>query len=112
MWCNQEKNPDYKLVQIHGANVDFQSKLDSRLGGYLSSGFYEQMMKNIKRTENKNLQSMLEKIQSNLHDKGKQLIVNVFNNGTSNLTFRKNKKVWMMILNLEKRERKRLVLEK
>ena len=27
IWCHDDRNPDYKLVTIHAANIGFQSKL-------------------------------------------------------------------------------------
>ena len=90
-WARDEKNPDYQLAVINAANEGFQSKLDTQRGSYVITEFTEKLRENMNDKNNKRfLFEIFEKIQSDLHDKGKQLPENTFNNGTRYIKFYKN----------------------
>ena len=39
IWTTHQKNPDFRLVEIHAANPGFQAKMHSEKGSYLLSEF-------------------------------------------------------------------------
>eukprot|EP01083_Nonionella_stella_P039233 106707_1 len=90
IWKSDQRNPDYRLATIHAANDGFQSKMNSVDGSYLIYEFVKRMTKNIEDGENKFLGEIIEEIQYDLHDKGKQQITFSFNNHTRYLMFKKN----------------------
>ena len=77
-WTENEVNPDFRLCTIFGANPGFQSKMNSKQGSYLIYGLTKKLIKN----ENIFLGEIFDDIQDELHSKGKQQIINVFNNNT------------------------------
>ena len=81
-WTDDNHNPDFKLVEIHAANSGFQAKLNTTFGSYLLYEFVSRMKKCIDDGEDVTLGRLFDKIQNELHDKGKQQIVKVFNNDT------------------------------
>ncbi len=90
IWAQNEDNPDYKLVIINAANDGFQSKLNSIYGSYVITQFTRKLEENIKEKNNqKFLNEILEDVQEDLHQKGKQLMVKTFNNKTEYIKFGK-----------------------
>eukprot|EP01083_Nonionella_stella_P246628 856002_1 len=103
-WAQEESNPDHKLVLLHAANKNFQSKLRTDIG----SLFIERLLGKIRENENihwlfttqcwrwcKNKQTLWEitsEIQHELHDEGKQLPEYKYNNDTERIVFIKNQK--------------------
>ena len=90
VWAKDEHNPDYRLVTVNAANQGFQSKMDTVSGSYVVTKLTEKISKNIKRNK-LFLNEILDDIQEELHDAGKQLMVKTFNNKTGNIKFVKNK---------------------
>ena len=88
-----DPNPDYKLVEIHAANIGYQAKCNLINGSYLIYGFTQRLKQDtLKRDKDKkSLATMFEEMQNELHDKGRQQTINTFNNNTRHLIFRKNK---------------------
>eukprot|EP01084_Bolivina_argentea_P099205 178331_1 len=88
IWARDEDNPDYKLVKIHAANEGFQSKMDCESGSYVITAFTNKTIDNIMVWNNsRNLRKIFDGIQEELHQKGKQLMENVYNNKTGNIKF-------------------------
>ena len=99
VWKRDQDNPDYRLCLIHAANPGFQAKMSSETGSYLVTSMTNKMIENV---NNKNCCSkfkffgeIIDEIQQDLHDKGKQQVTFSFNNHTRKLKFRKNKNVSM-----------------
>ena len=83
---NFTKNLDYKLAVIHAANIGFQARMRSdEVGSLLLYLFTTKLSKNIANHEKKVLSDIMDEIQKELHDAGKQQIECTFNNGTRNL---------------------------
>lgn len=89
IWVEGERNPDHKLVELHAANSGFQAKLNNWSGSYLISKFVGKVSSNLPR--GKYLCEMVDEIQIELADSGKQQIVPVYHNKTRYVTFEKNK---------------------
>ena len=73
-----EDNPDCKLAVINAANEGFQSKMSNETGSHVLTQFMEKLGDIIDRDgKNKNmvLFRILEDIQEELHQRGKQLLV-------------------------------------
>eukprot|EP01084_Bolivina_argentea_P282892 484356_1 len=89
LWCSDERNPDYKSIIIHGANLGFQSKLSSIDGSYLIREFVISMMDNAsaQNDDKRFFGDIMDSIQETLHERGKQQIVNTFHNFTRYLKF-------------------------
>ena len=91
VWARDENNPDYQLAVINAANEGFQAKLDTVSGSYVITEFTQKVRENINDKHNERfLFEIFEEIQSDLHDQGKQLPENTFNNGTRYIKFDKN----------------------
>ena len=107
IWMYGEDNPDFQLVTINAANDGFQSKMSVETGSYVITQFVDGirnnlfMDKNIKGIDRiKNniyrkhndqfLYQILNKIQDDLHQLGKQLMVKTFNNNTEFIKFEVN----------------------
>eukprot|EP01083_Nonionella_stella_P141524 436299_1 len=91
MWTGKEPNPDYKLMEIHAANVGFQAKCNERYGSYLLYEFQRRVKQSLERENGtETLGRIFEKIQNHLHEKGKQQTINVFNNNTRYLRLQKH----------------------
>eukprot|EP01084_Bolivina_argentea_P094502 169890_1 len=92
MWERGTQNPDHKLAELHAANQDFQSRLNSRIGSYLIHSFVEKtkigLQKNSK--DMPFLGEIFGEIQTDL-EKSTQLPIYTWNNGTENIRLRKNK---------------------
>merc|ERR1719410_136702 len=84
-WARNEKNPDFNLVLINGANKDFKSWMTIDEGSYLIKEFVSKMVENNRISgicQNKSfLGDIMTQIQNKLHRDGKQLIVTTFHNG-------------------------------
>ena len=92
IWAKDEDNPDYKLVIINAANQGFQSKMNKTIGSYAIKQLTQRLAENIGNNNNKKfLNEILEDIQEELHNNGKQLIVKTFNNKTEYIKFRQHK---------------------
>ena len=91
LWQIGEDNPDYRLITINAANDGFQAKMSVVSGSYVITDFTRLMVENITNKDNKQwLFEVLDKIQQDLHEQGKQQIVNTFNNRTRFVKFRRN----------------------
>ena len=77
------------MITIHAANEGFQSKMSSQTGSYVIRQFVYKIADNL---ENNDLwlHQLLDEVQEDLHEKGKQLMVKTFNNKTEYIKFRKN----------------------
>eukprot|EP01084_Bolivina_argentea_P255890 430580_1 len=91
-WTSTTNNPDYKLVSVYASTQGFQAKMCVRKGSYLTSKFTAKIMKNVNEKENKTLATILDEIQNELHDAGKQQTINILNNNTRHLRFKINHK--------------------
>ena len=89
IWAQDEYNPDFQLVTINAANEGFQSKMSSVKGSYVIQQFTEKIGSNLK-NNNYFLQEILDDIQEDLHNKGKQLMIQTFNNKTEFIKFLPN----------------------
>ena len=91
VWAQDEDNPDYRLITIHAANQGFQSKMSKEIGSYVITGFTRLLKDNImNRNNDLFLYEIFDNIQTELHDKGKQHTVNIFNDGTRFVKFLKH----------------------
>ena len=73
------------------ANEGFQSKMRVDTGSYVISNFIQGLKDNIySKSNDKFLMDILEEIQEELHDQGKQLMVKTFNNKTEYIKFGAN----------------------
>ena len=87
IWAYNENNPDYKLVIINAANDGFQSKMRIDTGSYVITQFTKRLEDNIRTGNDKYFNEILDDIQEDLHEKGKQLITKAFNNKTEKMIF-------------------------
>eukprot|EP01084_Bolivina_argentea_P207406 353867_1 len=105
IWKLDEKNPDYLLSCVHGANQGFQAKMNSIDGSYLIYEFVKKMIANIEGDNKLFLGEIIDAIQNDLHDRGKQQIEAIFNNNTRYLKFKpnNNEEVDITVDNIEKK---------
>ena len=90
VWSASDVNPDYKLAVIHGANPGFECRFNTIKGSYLLYEFTQSVRENFVNNEcKKSLGEIFQEIQDDLHNRGKQLPCNVFNNNTQFLKLRK-----------------------
>eukprot|EP01084_Bolivina_argentea_P307411 531352_1 len=87
VWKLDQKNPDFFLSLIHGANEGFQSKICSITGSYLIHKFVTKMILNVEEKKNIFFGEIIDEIQDDLHNAGKQQIKVVHNNHTRFLKF-------------------------
>eukprot|EP01084_Bolivina_argentea_P022352 41531_1 len=87
LWCADQKNPDYKLALINAANEGFQALMNSVNGSYLIYEFVKNVIENIGINNNLFLGDLIDSIQEDLHNRGKQQITFSFNNQTRYLKF-------------------------
>ena len=87
-WTESKKNPDYKLVFVKAANSGFMAKARNDIGSYFISYFVNKMERNIAGKQGKELAVVLDEIQNELHDLGRQLTENLYNNNTRTLMFK------------------------
>ena len=87
VWAGDEDNPDYRLVTVNAANEGFQSKMCSVNGSYVIKQFIQKTKENVNKKNPKFLKHILDEIQEDLHDKGKQLMTKTFNNKTEYIKF-------------------------
>ena len=88
-WTSTTKNPDYNMVTVYAANSGFVAKMNYN-GSYLVYSLTDAIMENVERKQEKTLGELLEDVQNRLHDAGSQLPVNILNNHTRTLIFKKN----------------------
>ena len=94
VWKKGQDNPDYRLCVVHAANEGFQSKMSNETGSYLITAMTDKMIDNVdhkccfKKFEF--FGEIIDAIQKNLHDKGKQQVNGSFNNHTRKLKFKKH----------------------
>ena len=88
-WTSATKNPDYNMVTVYAANSGFVAKMNYN-GSYLVHSLTDAIMENVERKQGKTLSELLEDVQNRLHDAGSQLPVNIMNNNTRTLMFKKN----------------------
>ena len=74
LWKNDQVNPDYKLLLIHGANEGFQAKMNSIDGSYLTYSFVKETMRTIHGDSALFFGEIMDKIQEDLHSRGVQQI--------------------------------------
>ena len=86
-WTTTTQNPDYNTVQIHAANDGYAANMRAEVGSYLIFLFTRRIKMNIGKQKGDGLADIMESVQNDLHDHGKQQTVNVFNNNTRNLRF-------------------------
>ena len=86
-WTTTTHNPDYNTAQIHAANDGYTANMREDVGSYLIALFTYRVQRNIGQQKGEGLADIMQKVQDDLHDKGKQQTVNVFNNNTRNLQF-------------------------
>merc|ERR1712013_340949 len=89
VWIKGEKNPDHKLMEIHAANSGFKAKMNARVGSYLISQFTKKMLNN-QGPNGKYICEVMDEIQRELADKGKQQIVPIFHDKTRYVTLERN----------------------
>eukprot|EP01084_Bolivina_argentea_P214481 364095_1 len=94
-WQIGEKNPDHKLVEIHAANKDYQSKLNTMKGSYMIYEFVHRQLNDLngakkEMDEFKYLHEHLDEIERVLEDRGKQKITKKFSDLTQYIVFKKN----------------------
>ena len=90
-WARNECNPDHKLGIISAANKGFQSKMDSRKGSYMTRKFIEKMLydfENRTGVDTYFLHEIMDEIQQELEEEGKQLIETKYNNKTQYVKFK------------------------
>ena len=93
VWGNGEDNPDFRLITINAANEGFQSKMRIDTGSYMISQFTQRLKENIFNDNNKLfLNEVLDDIQEDLHNNGKQLMTKTFHNKTEYIKFEMNKR--------------------
>eukprot|EP01084_Bolivina_argentea_P234380 394594_1 len=90
LWCRDEPNPDYQLIVINSTNYGFQSKMTITKGSYLIAKLMERITQNINNGNKLFLFEIMDEIQQELHDKGKQLIETKYFNKTQYLKFMVN----------------------
>eukprot|EP01084_Bolivina_argentea_P296443 510571_1 len=90
VWKNNEKNPDFKLCVVNGANAGFQAKMNLIDGSYLIYELVKRLIKNVSRKNKLFFGDIIGKIQVDLHDKGAQQITSTFHNYTRYLRFEVN----------------------
>ena len=95
-WYFGEKNPDYRLAQIHASNQGFQSKIRSDIGSYVISKMVDKIKTNIE-SNKKFFYQILDEIQNELELSGKQLPVHIFFNGTGYIKFIKRESESLMM---------------
>jgi len=89
-WTSSTKNPDYNMVAVHAANSGFAAQMSDYKGSYLVYSLVKAIKLNIEKRTRKTLAELLEDVQNLLHDLGRQQTVNIFNNHTRTLVFKKN----------------------
>ena len=90
IWYKNEPNPDYKLVIINSSNTGFVSQMGSKSGSFMIQKFTEKMNENVEGRNKLFLNQILQEIQTELHDDGKQLIEAKYNNKLEYIKFKKN----------------------
>ena len=90
VWTSSTKNPDYNLAVVKAANSGFAAKFNIECGSYVVYFLTLAIRRNVERREGKTLSEILEHVQNKLHDNGKQQTVNLTNNHTRTLVFKKN----------------------
>ena len=90
-WTTKDKNPDFNLVEIHASNIGFQSKYNQDNGSYLLYEFAKRITEYTLNNKKEELGRTFEKIQNDLHDRGKQQIMHIFNNNTRYLELHVNR---------------------
>ena len=91
-WYYGENHPDYKLAIVNAASPQFQAKMSIETGSYVITQLTERLMANINNNNGKFLIDILQKIQNDLHRKGKQLLTFMLNNETAYIKFQRNGK--------------------
>ena len=86
-WTTNNKNPDYNLITVHASNAGFVAKMhgDEDVGSYLSYFFVKELKQNVIDGNKKTLGQIMDFIEEELHDSGKQLIRTEFFTGTRSL---------------------------
>merc|ERR1712217_535890 len=92
-WTTSTKNPDWNLVEIHGANSGFMAKGSTKegVGSYLVYFFTKRVREEAVKRNGLDLAGIMERIQNVLHNKGKQQTQNIFNNNTRTLQMKRNR---------------------
>ena len=94
-WAKDERNPDYKLAVVHAANESFSSVARKDVGSYLIFFMVSKLARNVGTWAmcrgRRFLSEVVDEIQAVLEEKGKQLVVPVYLNGTERIVFRKHR---------------------
>eukprot|EP01084_Bolivina_argentea_P088893 160493_1 len=91
LWTKDEMNPDYRLVVISSSNKGFESKLTSNMGSYCIQKLTEKIKNNFLHFRNERfLVEVVHEVQTELHDRGKQLIDATYNNKCDYIKFKAN----------------------
>ena len=88
-WTSSTENPDYNMVAVYAANSGFVALMNYK-GSYLVYSLVKAIKKNIQMKLGKTLAEVCEEVQNVLQDLGRQQTVNIFNNHTRTLIFRRN----------------------
>jgi len=88
-WTEIDDNPDHWLGRIDAANAGFQSKIDSKKGSLLIAKLYEKYKQKMEDEDAPFIHEIMDEIQHELEDEGKQLPECVWNTGTRYVVFQK-----------------------
>eukprot|EP01084_Bolivina_argentea_P153182 267110_1 len=89
IWGLETKNPDFRLAQIFAANHGFESKLNVVTGSYLIHELVKRLLDDLngKAKTTKYIHEIMDDIEKELQERGKQHIVSIYNDGTRYITF-------------------------
>eukprot|EP01083_Nonionella_stella_P219633 786576_1 len=107
VWGVNTRSVDYRLVTINAANPGYQSKLNIKIGSYMICGFIDRMCQDLGANNGENarfIAEIMDEVQQELEQKGKQHIVATYRDFTRFIRFKKSDKVH----NIRKRKRKQL----
>merc|ERR1712048_938298 len=90
---SSQKNPDHLLATINAANAGFTSRLNRQIGSYLIFKLYSKYSKALEYRSRRDawpmpfLHEVMDEIQTELQEEGKQLPTATYNDDTRYLTF-------------------------
>eukprot|EP01084_Bolivina_argentea_P099202 178327_1 len=93
IWCNDESNPNYKLVIVNSSNKGFKSQMGDKNGSFMIRIFVSKMKENLRNENDLRLFEVMQYVQEELHDKGFQLMESKYNNKTEYIKFRRNGRI-------------------
>merc|ERR1712232_370523 len=92
-WTSSQKNPDHLLATINAANAGFTSKLNRQIGSYLIYNMFCKYRQALQYRSRRDawpmpfLHEVMDEIQTELQEAGKQLPTAMYNDDTRYLTF-------------------------